>query len=166
MFSCNRWVNGFNFHPLKNGKQEPFGLPIMVQPIRTMEALCYMLEFEKSPSQGQGLTLSSPTNLGVDNLERMNWYVAAKNTWQGIIPGHWTYDNIPLKFYGELKKKIFDYNEIRIKEHEWNYIKGSTLSFEKCFDEITGHDDFQDQNCHSIFDPKSFKYEKRYFNQL
>ena len=57
-------------------------------------------------------------------------------------------------------------NEIRLKEHEWKYIKGSTSSFEKCFDEIADHDDFEDQNCHSIFDPNSLKYEKRYFNQI
>ena len=153
------------FQQLKIGKQEVFGRKVIVQPIRTMAALCYKLEFLETQCTGLDMTLSSPINLGVDNLEGMEWYAAANNTWQGIISGSWPYDNIPTKFSGKLKENM-NYNEIRLKEHEWNYIKGSTLSFEKCFDEITGHDDFQDQNCHSIFDPKSFKYEKRYFNQL
>ena len=75
----------------------------------------------------------------------------------------WPYDNIPTKFSGKFKD--MNYNEIRLKEHEWKYLKGSTSSFEKCFNEIAGHDYFKDQNCHSIFDPNSFKYEKRYFYQ-
>ena len=79
--------------------------------------------------------------------------------------GRWPYDNIPTKFSGKLTKNM-NCNEIRLKEHEWKYIKGSTSSFEKCFDEIAGHDDFEDQNCHSIFDPNSIKYEKRYFNLI
>ena len=118
----------------------------------------------KKHCPGLELTLSSPTNLGVDKLEGMDWYVAANNTWQGIITRRWPYDNIPTKFMGKLKKDL-NYNEIRLKEHEWKYIKGSTSSFEKCFDEIAGHDDFEGQNCHSIFDPNSFKYEKRYLTK-
>ena len=155
------------FQQLKTGEQDVFDMKVIVHPIKTMEALCYKIEFLKLKNHCTGLylTLSSPTNLGVDKLEGIDWYVAANNTWQGIITGRWPYDNIPTKFSGKLKEDM-DYNEIRLKEHEWKYIKGSTLPFEKCFDEIAGHDDFEDQNCHSIFDPNSIKYEKRYFNLI
>ena len=149
---------------MKTGTQEAFGLIIIVHPVQTMTALCYKLEFKQMPYPGQGLTISSPNNLGVNSLKGINWHVAANNTWQGIISGQWPYGNIPTKFNGKLKKK-YDYVEIRLKEDIWNYLKGYT-SFEKCFDEVTNS---INQSCHSIFDPNSSRYEKRYLtktNQL
>ena len=140
--------------------QEAFGLIIIVQPVQTMTALCYKLEFKQILYHGQGLTISSPNNLGVNSLEGINWHVAANNTWQGIIQGQWPYENIPLKFYGELKEK-YDYNEIKLKEHKWNYLNGYP-TFEKCFNEDTKYDASDGQNCNSIFDPNSSNYKKGY----
>ena len=150
-------------HQLKTGTQEAFGMTIIVHPVQTMTALCYKLEFDQILNHGQGLTISSPNNLGVNSLKGINWHVAANNTWQGIIQGHWPYENIPLKFYGVLKEK-YDYNDIKLKEHKWNYINGYP-SFEKCCNEDTKYDDSDGQNCNSIFDPNSSKYEKRYLTK-
>ena len=116
----------------ETGKQEAFGLTFTVYPIKTMTALCYKLDFLESPCNGsQVLTISSTNLTGDDKLDGINWYVAANNTWQGIIQGHWPYENIPMKFYGELKEK-YDFNEIKLKEHKWNYLN-CYLSFEKCY---------------------------------
>ena len=157
-----RWENGFEFYQLETGKQEAFGLTFTVYPIKTMTALCYKLDFLESPCNGQCLTISSTNLRGEDKLDGISWYVAANNTWQGIIQGHWPYENIPLKFYGELKQKQkYDYNEIRLKEHKWNYLNGYP-SFEKCCNEVTKYDDSDGQNCNSIFDPNSSNYKKGY----
>ena len=76
------------FQQLKTGEQDVFDMKVIVHPIKTMEALCYKIEFSKlKPHCTLSLTLSSPTNLGVDKLEGIDWYVAANNTWQGIITG-------------------------------------------------------------------------------
>ena len=139
--------------------QEAFGMSINVHPVQTMTALCYKLEFKQILYHGQGLTISSPNNLGVNSLEGINWHITANNTWQGTISGQWPYGNIPTKFSGKLKKE-YDYTEIRLKEDVWNYLKGYT-SFETCFDEFTNS---INQRCNSIFDPNSYKYKKRYQN--
>ena len=81
---------------LHYGMQEAFGMSINVHPVQTMTALCYKLEFKQILYHGQGLTISSPNNLGVNSLEGINWHITANNTWQGIIQGHWPYENIPL----------------------------------------------------------------------
>ena len=75
------------FQRLKTGEQNAFGMTVVVHPIKTMEALCYKIEFWKTPCIGLDFILSSPTDLGVDKLEGLDWYVAANNTWQGIITG-------------------------------------------------------------------------------
>ena len=70
-------------------------------------------------------------------------------------------DNLCERKREECNKKEYDYIEIRLKEDVWNYLKGYS-SFEKCFDEITNSNN---QSCHSIFDPNSSKYEKRYLTK-
>ena len=75
------------FYQLKTGEQDVLGMTVIVHPIKTMAALCYKIEFWQTHCTGLEMTLSSPTNLGVDKLEGIDWYVAANNTWQGIITG-------------------------------------------------------------------------------
>ena len=92
-------------------------------------------------------------------LVGVNIYVAAENTWQGIITGNWPYDNIPLKFEGKLKKN-HDYAVIKIKEHEWNYLKGMD-SFEKCTSQYDEDFNYHYPNCQSFFHPNTFKHKTR-----
>ena len=113
---------------MKTGTQEAFGLTIRVHSVQTMTALCYKLEFKQIPYPGQGLTLSSPNNLGVDSLEGINWHVAANNTWQGIISGQWPYDNVPTKFSRKLKEKNYSYIDIRLKDSVESVLEFSSSS--------------------------------------
>ena len=78
----------------------------------------------------------------------MNWYLADKNTWQGVITGHWPYNNIPQKLSGSFKKDFSNYFPIKLREDVWKYLDGQK-DFNQCI--LQERQKFGEVNCDSIF---------------
>ena len=92
----------------------------------------------------------------IDKLEKINLYVAADNTWQGVTYGSWANTKNPLKVIGEIQDFSFNINFVPIEATEWTYVN-DTGNFSQCLED-------QEpiyKSCKSIFHPKSFIFEKR-----
>ena len=99
-----------------------------------LRALCYKIEYLSNlPPEPEGvyLTVSTSSNENIDKLNGMNWYLADKNTWQGVITGHWPYNNIPQKLSGSFKKDSSNYFPIKLREDIWKYLEGQK-DFNQC----------------------------------
>ena len=90
-------------------------------------------------------------NQGIDKLNGMNWYLAAKNTWQGTITGSWPYNNIPQKLTENFKQNFLNYILIKVREDIWKYRNGIS-DFDSCFNQEKNMKEFVVLNCNSIFD--------------
>ena len=93
-----------------------------------------------------------------DTLESIKLYVAANNTWQGVIYGAWPNIKNPLKVIGKFSRDG-DHNiyYVPIEVTERSHLSGVD-DYSQCIDqkESVG------QSCKSIFHPNSYKYENKY----
>ena len=91
----------------------------------------------------------------MDKIQRMNLYVAANNTWQGLIYGAFPkHAKSPLKIVGEIRQNWINQYIATLEIAEWNYMEGNNSN---CLrdNEIT------DIGCTSMFHPNSYKFENR-----
>ena len=147
---------------MKVGTNKYFGQTIEATPIRTTSALCYKVESKLKFGDDTSVIFwvfnQNRKNDGIDSLKSMKLYVAANNTWQGVIYGAWPNTKNPLKVIGKFSKDG-DHNiyYVPIEVTERSYLKGVD-DYSLCIDrkESVG------QSCKSIFHPYSYEYENKY----
>ena len=124
-------------------------IKVMVTPVRTMmNGLCYKFKLPNSFPRWNGylqLIFSSSTSSGVDKLERLYFYVASDNTWQGVIMNNWPYSKTPLFVNGVFSTETVSSIWVELDENVWKYREGIS-DFDECMDH-------QSKQCISIFDP-------------
>ena len=143
------------------GTHEYFGQIIETTPIRTTSGLCYKIEFKSSKFEyNTSFVFTVVDKIGqmnlVDKLEKVNLYVAADNTWQGVIYESWANTKSPLKVTGDFNNLSFNVNFMPIEVTEWT-LKNGNGNYSQCLKE----QEPISENCKSIFHPNSFKYESR-----
>ena len=136
--------------PLQIGSHNYFNSIIKVAPVRTvMDGLCYRFKLPNSllsshkPSQ---LVIGSSTS-GVDRLEKLHFYIASDNTWQGVIMNKWPYSKTPMLVSGIFSTESISAAFVELDENIWKYRKGMS-DFDECMN------DQPLQECISIFDPR------------
>ena len=92
------------------------------------------------------LVIGSSTS-GLDKLEKLNFYIASDNTWQGVIMNKWPYSNTPMLVSGVFSTETFSSVIVELDENIWKYRKGLS-DFDECMN------DQPMQKCISIFDPR------------
>ena len=136
--------------PLQIGTHDYFNTTIEVTPIRTLvNGFCYKFEMPNSLPRFDGrlqLIISSSAS-GVDKLEKLNFYIASKNTWQGVIINDWPYSNTPLLVKGVFSVETTSIISIDFDENIWKYREGMS-DFDECMN------DQPMKECISIFDPR------------
>ena len=143
---------------LKIGTHEYFGQTIETTPIRTTFASCYKVESKSKFGYDTAMMFfvkyRTTTN---DTLESIKLYVAANNTWQGVIYGAWPNTKNPLKVIGKFSRDG-DHNiyYVPIEVTKWTYMNGHG-NYSQCLEE----QEPISKSCKSIFHPKSFKFESR-----
>ena len=140
--------------PLQIGKNDYFNTTIEVTPIRTLaNGFCYRFEMPNSLPRFDGrlqLIISSSTS-GVDKLEKLNFYIASNNTWQGVIINDWPYSNTPLLVRGVFSTETTSVIAVDIGKNIWKYREGVS-NFDECMNHQPNPDQSM-QECISIFDP-------------
>ena len=97
------------------------------------------------------LTLVLSTSLsGIDKLKKMDLFVVTDDTWQGIIGKTWPYSKFSLALSGKFQINVLNVHYAYIEENDWKFLEGQG-DFDECMD------DYQSQNCVSIFDPRPTK---------
>ena len=94
----------------------------------------------------------------VDKVNLINLYVAADNTWQGLIYGEWPkHAKRPLKIVGEISQSSINQYIVPLEIADWSYLEGNG-NYSECLrdNEITG------TGCKSMFHPNSYKLENRH----
>ena len=91
---------------MEEGTHEYFGQSIETTPIRTTSGLCYKVESKATKFEYETSFLFTIVDINgrkdqVDKLEKVNLYVVASNTWQGVIYGSWANTKNPLNINGE-----------------------------------------------------------------
>ena len=92
---------------LEIGTHEYFGQSIETTPIRTTSGLCYKVESNETNFKDEtSFVFSVNANYlwGMDQddkFEKINLYVVADNTWQGVIYGSWANTKNPLNIIGD-----------------------------------------------------------------
>ena len=149
-----------DFKLLKVGTHEYFGLTIETTPIRTMFALCYKVESKSKLGYDTSMIFSVPNqNREVsknDKLESIKLYVAANNTWQGVIFREWPNTKNPLKVIGKFSSDSHNFYYVPIEVTERSHLKGN-VDYSQCIDQK----EFIGESCKSIFHPNSYKYEDK-----
>jgi hypothetical protein len=146
---------------LKIGTHEYFGQTIKTTPIRTTFASCYKVESKSKFGYDTAMMFfvkyRTTTN---DTIEGIKLYVAANNTWQGVIYGAWPNTKNPLKVIGKFSSDDHNVYYVPIEVTERSHLKGVD-DYSQCIDqkESVG------QSCKSIFHPYSYKYENKYVSQ-
>ena len=139
---------------LEVGTHEYFGQIIETTPIRTTSGLCCKVEFKATKFEYETSFLfnvvdeNGQTNQ-IDKFRKINLYVVANNTWQGVIYGSWANTKNPLKVIGVFNDFSMDIHFVPIEVTEWTYIKGIG-NFQQCLDE----QEPISESCKSIFFPK------------
>ena len=151
----------YSWSYLEVGTHEYFGQVIKTTPLRTSSGLCYKVESNTTKFEYEtSFFFSVVDNIGpknrIDKLEKINLYVAADNTWQGVTYGSWANTKNPLKVIGEIQDFSFNINFVPIEATEWTYIKGNG-NYSQCLED----QEPISESCKSIFHPKSFTFEKR-----
>ena len=147
---------------LEVGTHEYFGQSIETTPIRTTSGLCYKVKSnETNFNDEKSFVFSINANhlWGMDQddrFEKINLYVVADNTWQGVIYGSWANTKNPLKVTADFHSLSIDANFVKIEAREWTYIKGNG-NFSQCLQEREPIS----ESCKSIFHPNLFKYASR-----
>ena len=133
-------------NPLQIGNNDYLNTKIEVTPIRTLvNGLCYKFKMPGLVSPWQFLVSSS--TLGVDKIEKLDFYVASDNTWQGVIINNWPYSNTPLLVRGVFSTKTTSAIFVDMDENIWKYRKGISD-----FDECMNNQPMPE--CVSILDPR------------
>ena len=89
---------------MKVGTHEYFGQTIETTPIRTTFALCYKVESKSKLDYDTALIFFVyDQNTKMDKFKSIKLYVAANNTWQGVIYGAWPNTKNPLKVVGKFR---------------------------------------------------------------
>ena len=144
------------FSTLKIGTHDYFGETIDTVPIRTTSALCYKVKLLKSEFKKSlifNILLMSKQN----SVDKINLYVAAENTWQGIIYGVWPKQaKSPLKIVGEVSQKSINQYIAPLEITDWSYMEGNDNYSECLMDNEITH-----TGCKSMFHPNAYKFEKR-----
>ena len=110
-----------------------------VLPVRTiMNGLCYKLEFSKPLPHGNLqyliLQMSSFDQLqDMDEIKKINLWIAANNTWQGIMNNEWPYSQIPPVISGDYSLDTSKFIHINLEEHIWKYRTGQSLPIIESF---------------------------------
>ena len=124
-------------------------IKLMVTPVRTMmNGLCYKFKVPNSFPRWNGilqLIVGSSTSSGVDKLEKLYFYIASDNTWQGVIMNNWPYSKLPLFVTGFFSTETISSIRVELDENVWKYREGISD-----FDECMNH---QPKQCISILDP-------------
>ena len=146
---------------LKVGTHEYFGQSIETTPIRTTSGLCYKVESKETNFEDETSFVFTVYyyNWGNDQdekFEKINLYVVADNTWQGVIYGSWANTKNPLKVTGDFHDLSINVNFVKIEATEWTYMKGNG-NYSQCLQE----QEPISESCKSIFHPNSLKYESR-----
>ena len=153
------------FEPLKLkvGTHEYFGQTIKTTPIRTTFAVCYRVESKSEFVSNTGMLFvvydqwRKVYDDKIDKLKSIKLYVAANNTWQGIIYGRWPNTKNPLKVIGKFLENSFNLYNVPIEVTERSHLKGYG-NYSECIDQ----NESIGQSCKSIFHPNSYKYENRF----
>ena len=94
-------------------------------------------------------------------MDGIYWYIAANNTWAGVITDRWPYNNIPQKLYGKMNPNFDNYYQITLREDIWKYRNGNK-DLRKCIVVSMVHFNF---SCISLFhpylNPYSFEEKER-----
>ena len=146
------------------GTHEYFGQIIETTPIRTTSGLCYKVESKETKFEDETSFVFSVYSYNFDqwtmnqdeNFEKINLYVVADNTWQGVIYGSWANTKNPLKVTGDFLNLSLNLNFVTIEATEWTYMKGNG-NFSQCLQE----QEPISESCKSIFNPNSAKYGSR-----
>ena len=154
----------FEPQPLEVGTFEYFGQTIETNPIRTTSGLCYKVESKETKFEDETSFVFSVYSYNLDQwtmnqdekFEKINLYVVADNTWQGVIYGSWANAKNPLKVTGDFHNLSINVNFVKIEATEWTYMKGNG-NYSQCLQE----QEPISESCKSIFHPNSFKYESR-----
>ena len=149
---------------MEEGTHEYFGQSIETTPIRTTSGLCYKVESKATKFEYETSFLFTIVDINgrkdqVDKLEKVNLYVVASNTWQGVIYGSWANTKNPLNINGEVNDLLANSINIYfvpIEVTEWTYMNGNG-NYSQCLEE----QEPISKSCKSIFHPKSFKFESR-----
>ena len=149
---------------MEEGTHEYFGQSIETTPIRTTSGLCYKVESKATKFEYETSFLFTIVDINgrkdqVDKLEKVNLYVVASNTWQGVIYGSWANTKNPLNINGEFNDLLANSINIYfvpIEVTEWTYMNGNG-NYSQCLEE----QEPISKSCKSIFHPKSFKFESR-----
>ena len=138
--------------PFQIGEHDYYGTRIEVVPIRTMvDGLCYKFNLSNPfPSYNRLQIVIGSSILGTDKLNKVDLFIAAENTWQGLFYHDWPYSKIPLTASGVFSTKVAKIITIDLEENVWNYRDGED-NFGDCMNGL------QRSKCASIFDPRSLK---------
>ena len=147
---------------LKVGKNEDFDENIIeVFQIPTPYAICVKVEYLYNISPGLSNSIFVDVKISNQNInkwQRLNMFVSANNTWQGIIYKNWPYYQVPLKIIGDIPKPgMTEQLTVKIEEKIWKYRKGQDESI-SCFKRSNE----PMENCTSIFHPYSYQFDTRY----
>ena len=140
---------------MEEGNHEYFGQSIETTPIRTTSGLCYKVESKATKFEYETSFLYTVFDIDekinpIDKLQKINLFVVADNTWQGVIYESWANTKKPKKVIGVFNTFSFDIHYVPIEVTEWTYIKGIG-NFQQCLEEQEPISD----SCKSIFFPKS-----------
>ena len=95
----------------------------------------------------------------MNKWQRLNMFVSANGTWQGIIYQNWPYYQVPLKIIGNIPKPgMTEQLTVKIEEKVWKYRKGQDESM-GCFKRSNE----PKENCTSLFHPYSYQFDPRYY---
>ena len=150
----------FEFKFLKVGTHEYFGQIIEATPIKTTLALCYKVESKSKFRDDTSVIFTVRNKKGLkvdDKLKSMKLYVAAKNSWQGVIYGTWPNTKNPLKVIGKFTSESNNFYDVPIEVTERSHLMGNG-NYSQCIDQT----EFNGQSCKSIFHPNSHKYENKF----
>ena len=146
---------------MKVGTNKYFGQTIEATPIRTTSALCYKVESKLKFGDDTSVIFwvfnQNRKNDGIDSLKSMKLYVAANNTWQGVIYGTWPNTKNPLKVIGKFRKDSNNLYFVPVEVTERSHLKGNG-NYSQCINQK----EYIGQSCKSIFHPNSYKYEKKF----
>ena len=146
------------------GTFEYFGQTIETTPIRTTFALCYKVESKSKFDDDTAMIFlvydQKDNYVDIDKLKSIKLYVAANNTWQGVIYGTWPNTKNPLKVIGKFLKDSNNLYSVPIEVTERRHLKGYG-NYSECVDQ----NESIGQSCKSIFHPNSYKYENKFVSK-
>ena len=148
---------------LKVGTHEYFGQTIETTPIRTTFALCYKVKSKSKFDDDTALMfwvsdqVGKKTNDKIDKFKSIKLYVAANNTWQGVIYGKWPNTKNPQKVIGTFSTNSHNSYFVPVEVTERSHLRGNG-NYSQCIDQ----NESVGQSCKSIFHPNSYKYENKF----